>query len=162
MLQRARLSVVLVCPEIPGNTGNIARSCAAAQVPLHLVKPLGFSIEDKALKRAGLDYWGKMQICEHNRLEDFLESTMGRDKGSRRLIGFSKHGTMAHTDLQYRHGDLLMFGSETRGLPPAAHHACDKVVRIPIHTELVRSLNLAVAAGIGTFEALRQLDAVER
>eukprot|EP00658_Telonema_sp_P-2_P023914 TRINITY_DN19590_c0_g1_i3.p1 TRINITY_DN19590_c0_g1~~TRINITY_DN19590_c0_g1_i3.p1 ORF type:complete len:163 (+),score=34.56 TRINITY_DN19590_c0_g1_i3:28-516(+) len=124
MLQRARLSVVLVCPEIPGNTGNIARSCAAAQVPLHLVKPLGFSIEDKALKRAGLDYWGKMQICEHNRLEDFLESTMGRDKGSRRLIGFSKHGTMAHTDLQYRHGDLLMFGSETRGLPPAAHHAC--------------------------------------
>lgn len=158
------LRVVLVHPQIPGNTGTIARTCAATATPLHLVAPLGFDIDDKAVKRAGLDYWPYVFVKCHESWEEFYEF-FKQQEGPRRLVGFSKKGANVHTEAgAYRPGDWLLFGAETSGLPDGAWEACRSeehgggLRRIPIEETHVRSLNLAVSAGIGVYEAKRQVD----
>ena len=159
--QRRDLAVVLVTPQIPGNTGTIARTCAATRVPLHLVGPLGFTLEDSQLKRAGLDYWNSVCVKVHDDWDAFHEYyTQLGSPG--RLVAFSKFGARPHAEEgAYQSDDWLLFGAETTGLPDAAHDACAAsggIRRIPIDEQHVRSLNLAVSAAVGTYEALRQID----
>ncbi len=148
------LHIVFVEPEIPPNTGNIARTCAATDSVLHLVEPLGFSISDRALKRAGLDYWPYVKVEVHESLEAFLAQYEGR----RMFLATTKGGHL-YTDFQYQDEDMFLFGRETRGLPPdfiAAHE--DRAIRIPMsESTRLRSFNLANSANIILFEALRQM-----
>lgn len=149
------IHIVLVEPEIPPNTGNIARSCAATGACLHLVKPLGFSIDDRSLKRAGLDYWPFVKLEVHECLEDFLQKYRGRQ-----MYLATTKGTHRHTDVRFRDEDMILFGRETRGLPKEliAQHQED-TLRIPMSADTrLRSLNLANSVNIILFEALRQLD----
>lgn len=149
------IHIVLVEPEIPPNTGNIARSCAATGAQLHLVKPLGFSIDDRSLKRAGLDYWPFVKLEVHESLEEFLQKYQGR-----RMYLATTKGTHRHTDVSFRDEDMILFGRETRGLPKdlIAQHQED-TLRIPMSADTrLRSLNLANSVNIILFEALRQLD----
>ena len=149
------IHVVLVEPEIPPNTGNIARSCAATGAVLHLVKPLGFSIDDKSLKRAGLDYWPFVKLEVHDSLDEFM-----RKYGNKRLFLATTKGKHKYTDISFKDGDMILFGRETRGLPKnfIAEHE-DKSLRIPMSADpRLRSLNLANSVNIVLFEALRQLD----
>jgi tRNA (cytidine/uridine-2'-O-)-methyltransferase len=147
-------NLVLVHPQIPPNTGNIARTCAATLTPLHLVAPLGFELSDRQLKRAGLDYWPQVDLSLHPDWEAFHQRQ--RQLGGR-TIGFSTSGRCSYTDLVYRPDDWLLFGSETEGLPRTVLAACDETAYIPMDRSVVRSLNLSVSAAIGLFEALRQL-----
>lgn len=147
------INIVLVEPEIPPNTGNISRTCAITGAKLHLVKPLGFSIDDKHVKRAGLDYWDHLDMEIHESLDDFLKKY-----GGRRLFLATTHGGVCYTDVHYDAGCFILFGKETAGLPKdliAAHP--DTAVRIPMgdHPDL-RSLNLSNSAAIVLYEALRQ------
>ena len=146
--------VVLVHPEIPPNTGNIARTCAATQTPLHLIKPLGFELSDRYLKRAGLDYWPYVDLHVHDSWQVF-ETTARQQSGA--LIGFSTAGVTSYTAITYRPDDWLLFGKETAGLTPEMLAACDDTVRIPMAESGVRSLNLSASVAIGLFEALRQI-----
>ncbi len=146
--------VVLVQPEIPPNTGNIARTCAATNTELHLVGPLGFELSDRYLKRAGLDYWPFVDLHYHQNLENFL--AVHQQKGGR-LIGFSVRGNKNYLDCQYREDDWLLFGCETAGLPRDLLAACDRQIYIKMSQPKVRSLNLSVSVTIGLFEARRQL-----
>ena len=149
------LHIVLVNPEIPPNTGNIARSCAATGSVLHLVKPLGFDISEKAVRRAGLDYWQHVDLRVHESLEEFLSEYDGR-----RMFLATTKGGIKYTDAAFQDGDMLLFGRETAGLPRELIEARkDCAIRIPMskNTEL-RSLNLSNAVSIVLFEALRQLD----
>ena len=142
-------------PEIPPNTGNIARSCAATGAHLHLVKPLGFSIDDRSLKRAGLDYWPFVKLEVHESLEEFL-----RSYEDRRMYLATTKGVHRHTDVQFQDEDMILFGRETRGLPKdfIAKHQ-ENTLRIPMSADTrLRSLNLANSVNIVLFEALRQLD----
>ncbi|KAJ7549308.1 hypothetical protein O6H91_07G048700 [Diphasiastrum complanatum] len=156
------LQVVLVSPQIPGNTGSIARTCAATLIKLHLVEPLGFEIDDSKLKRAGLDYWPYVVVKVHQSWTQFYEF-FEQQEGEKRLIAFTKRGACSHTGISYRPGDWLLFGSETKGLPTEALDECSigkyagGTARIPMCDSYVRSLNLAVSVGIGLYEALRQL-----
>ena len=148
------LHIVFVEPEIPSNTGNIARTCAATNSVLHLVKPLGFSLEDKYLKRAGLDYWPYVTVEVHESLEEFLEKYKGRSM----WLSTTK-GKQRYTDVQYQDEDMILFGKETAGLPrPFIDANADKAIRIPMSENTrLRSFNLANSANIVLFEALRQL-----
>lgn len=146
--------VVLVHPQIPPNTGNVARTCAATHTELHLVGPLGFELADRYLKRAGLDYWPYVSLQYHPDLEAFR--ACHRERGGR-WIGFSARGRSLHHQIAYRPDDWLLFGSETEGLPDAALADCDLTARIPMTQPGVRSLNLSVSAAVGLFEAYRQL-----
>ena len=147
------LNIVLVEPEIPQNTGNIARTCAATGARLHLVKPLGFSIDDRSLKRAGLDYWHFLDISYYENLDDFFEKTKG---GS--YFYFSTKALHRHSDISYPDGAYLLFGKETAGLPEELLlKNPDTTVRIPMIDE-ARSLNLSNAAAIAAYEVLRQWD----
>ena len=147
------IHIVLVEPEIPPNTGNIARSCAATGAALHLVKPLGFSIDDKSLKRAGLDYWDKLDITYYDSLEEFLEKT----KDAPRFFLTTK-APRRHTDVSFPKGSFLVMGKETAGLPEWLLEREQKsCLRIPMR-ESLRSLNLSNAAAIAVYEALRQWD----
>ncbi|HEY9888572.1 MAG TPA: tRNA (cytidine(34)-2'-O)-methyltransferase [Candidatus Obscuribacterales bacterium] len=145
--------VVLVHPEIPPNTGNVARTCAATKTELHLVKPLGFELSDRYLKRAGLDYWPYVNLHVHDSWELFC--TSARRQGGR-LIGFSTGGAQSYIDIPYQGDDWLLFGKETAGLTPAMLTTCDLTAHIPMAEPGVRSLNLSASAAIGLFEALRQ------
>ncbi|KAL8262453.1 hypothetical protein R6Q59_023802 [Mikania micrantha] len=156
------LQVVLVSPQIPGNTGCIARSCAASGVGLHLVEPLGFEIDDTKLKRAGLDYWPYVVVKVHSSWADFRDY-FKQQNGEKRLLAFTKRGTNIHSEFSYKRGDWLVFGSETTGLPPEALHDCINkplgggTLKIPMVETYVRCLNLSVSVGIGLYEASRQL-----
>lgn len=144
--------IALVEPEIPPNTGSIARLCGATNSVLHLIKPLGFSTDDRYLKRAGLDYWQFVKIVYWENLDQFLEAA---DEG--RLHFFSKKVDRLYTKIHYRLGDILVFGKETKGLPAEILRLYrDRSAAIPIVNPNIRSLNLAMAAGIVLFEALRQ------
>ncbi|MEM7593090.1 MAG: tRNA (uridine(34)/cytosine(34)/5-carboxymethylaminomethyluridine(34)-2'-O)-methyltransferase TrmL [Cyanobacteria bacterium P01_A01_bin.83] len=145
--------VVLVNPEIPPNTGNIARTCAATKTELHLVAPLGFEISDRYLKRAGLDYWPLVKLHYHEDLTAFRQ--VQQQQGGR-LIGFSVRGSKNYLNCDYQATDWLLFGKETAGLPPQLMEACDEKLRIDMPEPKVRSLNLSVSVAIGLFEALRQ------
>ena len=150
------LHIVFVQPEIPPNTGNIARTCAATGSVLHLVKPLGFSIDDKSLKRAGLDYWPFVKLEVHESLDAFMQKY---GQGDRRLFLATTKGGHIYTEPQYRDEDMFLFGRETAGLPRdfiAAH--AETAIRIPMSEDTrLRSFNLANSANIILFEALRQL-----
>lgn len=147
------LNVVLVAPEIPQNTGNIARTCAATGSVLHLVKPLGFDISEKAVRRAGLDYWHLVDVRVY---ENLAELFAANDVREMRL--FSTKAPRAYTEAAYHDGCFLFFGRETKGLPEEflnAHR--ESCVRIPMREE-ARSLNLSNSVAVGVFEALRQLE----
>ncbi len=149
--------IVYVEPEIPPNTGNIARTCAATGSVLHLVKPLGFSIDDKQVKRAGLDYWPYVKLFVHESLDDFMRE-YGPEGENRRMFLATTKGAKLYTEVEYRDGDMILFGRETRGLPRdfiAAHE--DMAIRIPMSADTrLRSFNLSNSANIILFEALRQ------
>ena len=147
------LGIVLVEPRIPQNTGAIARLCAATGSRLHLVKPLGFDISAPAVRRAGLDYWDSVDLSVHERYED---AVAGREPA--RVFLFSTAGRRSLFGQRFRPGDLLVFGSETEGLPQAMLDASPgQVLGIPIRTDHVRSINLASAVTLATYEALRQI-----
>ncbi len=146
--------VVLIHPQNPHNTGNIARTCAATGKQLHLVGPMGFEISDRYLKRAGLDYWPYVNLQYHDSLDTF--KTYHQQRGGR-WIGFSVGGDRNYIHHQFQDDDWLLFGSETTGLPPATIWACATSVYIPMAQPGVRSLNLSVSVALGLFEARRQL-----
>ena len=149
------LNVVLYCPEIPPNTGNIGRTCVAVGAKLWLVKPLGYELDAKHLRRAGMDYWQHLDVHEHESWEAFKAS----DAGPKRLWLFTTHAEKAHWDIEYEDGDGLLFGKETAGAPQWLHDEVgdEQRVTIPRYQSFLRSLNLATSAGIATYEALRQL-----
>jgi tRNA (cytidine/uridine-2'-O-)-methyltransferase len=149
------LQIALWEPEIPPNTGNIARLCAATGSPLHLIGPLGFRIDEKSLRRAGLDYWDSVDLHRHDTLADFEKILQAQDA---RLFCLSAHAERRYTEIPFRSGDCLLFGAETRGLPPEVlERYRAQSYTIPMQSEKVRSLNLATAVGIVLYEGLRQL-----
>ena len=148
-----KINIILYCPEIPQNTGNIARTCAATGAALHLIHPLGFTIDSAKLKRAGLDYWDKLDITNYESAEEFF-----RLHGDRPLYCFSTKAPRAYTAVTYPEETWLMFGPETRGLPEEVIHAYgDTAVRIPMRPTL-RSLNLSNSVAVAVYEVLRQGD----
>lgn len=145
-------NIVLVQPEIPPNTGSIARLCGATNCTLHLVHPLGFSTDDKHLKRAGLDYWEFVEVIHWNSLEEFLEQ-----HNERKLYFFTTKTTRPYTSAGFSKGDYLIFGKETKGLPEyILQHYHDRCYTLPMANPHIRSLNLAMTAGIVVYEAIRQ------
>ncbi len=144
-------NIVLVEPEIPQNTGNIARTCAATGSRLHIVKPMGFEIDDKKLKRAGLDYWHLLGVTYYENLDDFFEKT----KGGRYFYSTTK-APNTYADVEFSDNDYILFGKETKGLPEELlHDSPERCIRIPMISE-ARSLNLSNAVAIVIYEALRQ------
>lgn len=144
------LNIVMVEPEIPQNTGNVARTCAATGARLHLVGPMGFKIDDKKLKRAGLDYWHLLDISYYNSLAEFFEKNQGN------FFYFSTKAPQKHTDINYPDNCFLLFGKETAGLPESLlHDNPETTVRIPM-IDGARSLNLSNSVAIGVYEVLRQ------
>lgn len=147
------LNVALIEPEIPPNTGNIARLCAASETRLHLVGKLGFRTDEQAVRRAGLDYWNEVQIEYHRTIDALYEALEGT-----RFVYFTTKAKRAYTDFRYQTGDCLVFGRETKGLPEDLLRAnWDRCLTIPMVNPRVRSLNLATSVGIVLYEALRQL-----
>ena len=147
------IHVVLVEPEIPPNTGNVARLCLAIRARLHLVGPLGFSLEEKTLKRAGMDYWDECDVRVWISWEQLIESVGERE----RFWYFTTKATKGMWEADFQDGDYLVFGRESRGLPESLLNANKNwCLRIPMRRE-ARSLNLATSVGIGVFEALRQI-----
>ena len=145
------LNIVLIEPEIPQNTGNIARTCAATGAKLHLVQPMGFTVDDRKLKRAGLDYWYLLDITYYDSTDDFFSKHAGGN-----FYYFSTKAKHTHTEVRYPDAVFLIFGKETAGLPEKLlHENPDTTVRIPMTSE-ARSLNLSNAAAVGVYEVLRQ------
>lgn len=145
-------NIVLVEPEIPPNTGSIARLCGATDCTLHLIHPLGFSTEDKHLKRAGLDYWQYVDIVHWDNFDTFL-----RAQDENRLFFFTTKVDTPYTEIVFHHGDYLIFGKETKGLPAEILELySDRCYTLPMPNPHIRSLNLAMTAGIVLYEALRQ------
>ena len=155
------MEVTLFEPRIPQNTGNIARSCAAFNLPLNLIEPLGFKIEDKYLKRAGLDYWPLVTVNQYKNFEQFLES-----KPKKRIISFSKKNGIYLKDFKFEEEDILLFGREDSGLPEYIIDKSDFLISIFMPNSQtgsndhkgVRSLNLSVACGIAIYEAHKQIN----
>jgi tRNA (cytidine/uridine-2'-O-)-methyltransferase len=144
--------IVLVEPEIPANTGNISRTCAATGTILHLVRPLGFDTDDRTLKRAGLDYWHSVQIMYHDSFQEVRELY---PEG--RFFFASTRATRFYTDFEYRDGDFFVFGKETKGLPQSLiDENLETCMKMPMRTDHVRSLNLSNSVAIVIYEALRQ------
>jgi tRNA (cytidine/uridine-2'-O-)-methyltransferase len=151
------INVALVEPEIPPNTGNIARLCAATRTPLHIVGVAGFRLDDRAVRRAGLDYWPEVQLSRHRDL-DALRVALPAS----RFVYLTTKASRAYTDWRYIDGDCLIFGRETRGLPEELLRAnAPNCVTIPMLNPRVRSLNLATSVAIVLYEALRQTGAFE-
>ena len=152
------IRVALVEPEIPPNTGNIARLCAAMSTPLHIVGVTGFRLDDRAVKRAGLDYWSEVEIHRHSDLSSLYE-----ELSDTRFIYLSTKGDIPYIDFPFDERDCLVFGRETRGLPEALLRAnWERCLTIPMSNPRVRSLNLAVSVGIVLFEALRQTGVLQQ
>ncbi len=145
------LNIVLLEPEIPQNTGNIARTCAATGASLHLIEPMGFTVTDAKLKRAGLDYWNKLDITYYKNIEDFYERTKGGE-----YFYFSTKAPRCYTDIDYPSPCYLIFGKESAGIPETIlKKNLERCVRIPMR-ESLRSLNLSNSAAIAVYEVLRQ------
>lgn len=152
-LPKAPLHLALVEPEIPPNTGNVARLCAATGCALHLIEPLGFRIDDRELKRAGLDYWENLDVVVHPSLDAFLATT-----ASLRRWFFSTRAQRSYADAAFAFGDVLVFGKETKGLPAdLVEREAERTLRIPMREGGVRSINLSTAVGIATYGALAKL-----
>ncbi|HEY5689560.1 MAG TPA: tRNA (cytidine(34)-2'-O)-methyltransferase [Yeosuana sp.] len=147
------LNIVLIEPEIPNNTGNIGRLALATGSTLHLVKPLGFEINDTRLKRAGLDYWQHLEIIYYDNIASFLEINKTAD-----LVFLSSHGNKSHWDIPFKDNMFLVFGKESIGLPKNITNTFSKnLYKIPLYSEHVRSLNLANAVGIVVYEGLKHI-----
>ncbi|SDH98973.1 tRNA (cytidine(34)-2'-O)-methyltransferase [Winogradskyella thalassocola] len=147
------LNIVLIEPEIPNNTGNIGRLALASGSKLHLVKPFGFEIDDKRLKRAGLDYWQHLEVIYYDNIDDFFS----KNKDSK-MVFLSSHGTKSHWDITFEKDMFLVFGKESVGLPkPLLEKCSSQLFKIPLYSESIRSLNLANAVGIIVYEGLRQI-----
>ncbi len=153
------LHIALFEPRIPQNTGNIARTCAAFNIILDLIHPLGFSLEDKFLKRAGLDYWSYVEVIEHNSFTSFSKKYKNRN-----IIGFSKSASKKLSNSKFKDDDILLFGREDIGLPPNIQGQCKSMYKIPMPGKAdkdgsngVRSLNLSVAVGIVSYQASIQI-----
>ena len=147
------INIVLCEPEIPQNTGNIARTCAAVGASLHLIKPLGFEIDDRKLKRAGLDYWDKLDITYYESLDEFMRINAGEE-----IYFFTTKAKKAYTDVKYPKRVFIMFGKETKGLPEKLlYDNYGNCVRIPMR-ETLRSLNLSNSVAVAVYEVLRQRD----
>ncbi|MGN0492572.1 MAG: tRNA (uridine(34)/cytosine(34)/5-carboxymethylaminomethyluridine(34)-2'-O)-methyltransferase TrmL [Acutalibacteraceae bacterium] len=145
-----KINIVMVEPEIPQNTGNVARTCAATGARLHIVRPMGFNIDDKKLKRAGLDYWHYLDITYYDGLEDFFSKNDGA------FFYFTTKGRRTHSEVSYPDNCYLLFGKETKGLPEELLiKNPERCVRIPMQGE-IRSLNLSNSVAIAVYEALRQ------
>ncbi len=152
-----KLNIVLVEPEIPQNTGNIARTCAAIGAKLHLVRPLGFNIDEKQVKRAGLDYWDKLEIEEHDNFKEFLEKYKPEENN---MFFVTTKGKHCYSDVNYSKLDniFLLFGKETKGLPESLlTKYINNAIRIPMRKTL-RSLNLSNSVAIVAYEVLRQIN----
>ncbi|MCI1269601.1 MAG: tRNA (cytidine(34)-2'-O)-methyltransferase [Ruminococcus sp.] len=146
------LNIVLVEPQIPQNTGNISRTCAVTGAKLHLIKPFGFEITDKQLKRAGLDYWDKLDISYYDNMDDFFSRNSGD------FFYFTTKGENVYSSIEYPDNAYIIFGREDKGLPETLlYHNREKCVRIPMRPEL-RSLNLSNSVAIAAYEILRQWD----
>lgn len=147
------LNIVLIEPEIPNNTGNIGRLALASGSRLHLVKPFGFEIDDKRLKRAGLDYWQHLEVLYYDNTDDFF--TKNKDA---KMVFLSSHGTQLHWDISYSDELFLVFGKESVGLPkPLLETRKHELFKIPLYSENIRSLNLANAVAIVVYEGIRQI-----
>lgn len=147
------LNIVLIEPEIPQNTGNISRTCAVINARLHLIKPLGFDISEKAVKRAGLDYWDKLDVIIYENLNEFKDKTIGEN-----IYLVTTKAKNVYSEVKYKDEDYLVFGPETRGIPESyILDNFDNSVRIPMNYNL-RSLNLSNSVAIVAYEAMRQLD----
>ncbi len=147
------INIVLAEPQIPQNTGNISRTCAVTGARLHLIKPLGFEVSDKHLKRAGLDYWDKLDISYYENFADFFEKNPDGN-----FFYFTTKGRKTYSDVKYPNNSYLVFGREDRGLPEELlYRNPESCVRIPMRNEL-RSLNLSNSAAIAVYEVLRQWD----
>ena len=148
-----KINIVLFCPEIPQNTGNIARTCSVTGAALHIIKPIGFEISDKTLKRAGLDYWSTLEVYYYENYLDFVEKNKDAE-----IFYFSSKGKIRYTDVEYPDNTFLMFGRETAGLPEELICAnMERVLRMPmLHNR--RCLNLSNAVAIATYEVLRRWD----
>ncbi len=148
-----KINIVLHEPEIPQNTGNIARTCAATGCSLHIIRPMGFEIDNAKLKRAGLDYWDKLDITYYDSYEDFLTK---RPDALKNTYFFTTKAQKAYTDISYSDNAYIMFGKETRGLPEdMLYENRDYCVRIPMR-DTIRSLNLSNSAAIAVYEIIRQ------
>lgn len=148
-------NIVLIEPEIPNNTGNIGRLCLGTGSTLHLVKPFGFEISDKRLKRAGLDYWEYLEVIYYENVAEFFK--VNADK---KMAFFSSHGEKSHWDLPYENDTFLVFGKESVGLSKEITDAhAEQLYKIPLYSEHIRSLNLANAVAVAVFEGLRQVNA---
>lgn len=146
-----RINVVLLSPEIPQNTGNISRTCAVTGAVLHIIKPIGFEISDRTLKRAGLDYWDKLEVHYYENYADFCEKNLGAQ-----IYYFSARGKQSYADVEYPDDVFLMFGCESVGLPEElVSENAERTLRIPMRGE-VRCLNLSNAVAVAVYEALRQ------
>lgn len=151
--EHSNLHVALIEPEIPPNTGNIARLCGATFTTLHLVGKLGFRTDEAAVRRAGLDYWDDVEICYHRNIEALYEALPAC-----RFLYFTTKADRPYTDWQYQPNDCLVFGRETRGLPEELLRAnWDRCLKVPMPNPAIRSLNLATSVGIVLYEALRQI-----
>ena len=144
-------NIVLYQPEIPQNTGNIARTCVLTQSKLHLIKPLGFDINEKQVRRAGLDYWNELDLEIHESYEDFLAKY-----GDRRIFLSSTHAEKHYDEVEYKDGDFIMFGRESSGVPEVVHNNHEGF-RVPMVKSSTRSLNLSNTVAIVAYEALRQI-----
>ncbi|WP_179008567.1 tRNA (cytidine(34)-2'-O)-methyltransferase [Winogradskyella forsetii] len=147
------LNIVLIEPEIPNNTGNIGRLALATGSKLHLVKPFGFEIDDKRLKRAGLDYWQHLEVIYYDSIDDFF-----LQNNDAQMVFLSSHGTKSHWDIDFKNDMFLVFGKESVGLPkPLIEKYESQLFKIPLYSKEIRSLNLANAVGIIVYEGLRQI-----
>ncbi|HED23499.1 MAG TPA: tRNA (cytidine(34)-2'-O)-methyltransferase [Firmicutes bacterium] len=146
------MHVVLVEPEIPPNTGNAARTCVMTRTRLHLIEPLGFSIDDKEVRRSGLDYWSYLDLEVHGNFRAFRQAYP-----SARLLCFSTRGKIHYHMIRYRPDDFLVFGCETKGLPLEVLQEADHVLRVPMVEQIPRSLNLGNTVALVLYEALRQI-----
>lgn len=148
------LNIVLIEPEIPNNTGNIGRLALATGSKLHLVKPFGFEIDDKRLKRAGLDYWQHLEVIYYDSIEDFFTINEGAI-----MVFLSSHGTKSHWEISFQDNIFLVFGKESVGLPKnLVEQKKSQLFKIPMFSSQIRSLNLANAVSIIVYEGLRQLN----
>jgi len=145
------LNIVLYQPEIPQNTGNIARTCVLTNSKLHLIKPMGFKIDDKQIKRAGMDYWKDLNLEIHESYEEFMAKY-----GSERIFLSSTHAECSHDEVEYKAGDFIMFGRESSGVPEEVHLAHNGI-RVPMINTTTRSLNISNTVAIVAYEALRQI-----
>ncbi|CDG02521.1 Putative tRNA (cytidine(34)-2'-O)-methyltransferase [Clostridium chauvoei JF4335] len=150
-MKNLNLNIVLYQPEIPQNTGNIARTCVLTNSRLHLIKPMSFTIDDKQVKRAGLDYWKDLDLEIHESYEDFIKKY-----GNERIFLATTHGGVHYDEASFKEGDFIMFGRESSGVPEDVHNVHNGI-RVPMIKSSTRSLNISNTAAIIAYEALRQI-----